>query len=931
MLLNMLKKIRPMSTRLHAWKNNLSLSTIITLGALLLFALATLAEVYFISTTERNHALAELQTRLDTRSSFKAVELQQTIENLRSDVLFLSSTPPVQGIIRATFNHGIDPLEHNELAVWKNRFSKILAAFINANPDYYQVRYIGVADGGRELVRADYLEGFAQATAQNSLQKKGSRDYFLATLKLKPGQIYLSEINLNREHGQVEKPHRRTLRAVTPIYTPDGKLFGMVAINMNVGPMLDKLAEGMRESISAYLLNQQGDYLAHPDAEHTFGFDLGRRSRWQDDITGTQTVESKTPGTSVPLQTSFLSGEPIYVIARELHFDPQQPRRFVTLIYAVSDTVISQQIAHTRKLAIASALGVAAIISLLLFLYVRRAFVPLQQLTKAAYEAGEGRYNTSLSAIRGGELGALATAFRTMLQRIGVRDSEIRQVNDELARSEAFSNLIIDSVPDVILIVDVDGMITRVNSRVEPMFGYTADELLGQPVEILVPDRFRAHHPPLRQSYMDEPSMRMLGKGQEVFGQHRNGHDIPVDVWLVPMKTSEALHIIVSITDISARKAADQALRSSEEQLRLMTDNVKGYALIMLNPEGQVYSWNEGSQRLNGYGYKDIIGRPMANFFTAEDVAAGRPAALLRQAEIEGRADDEGWRVRKDGTRFYVDMVLTAIRDPVGDLLGFANITRDITERKVAEEEILRLNSSLENEVAERTAELQAANRELESFAYAIAHDLRAPLRAMIGFSQALMEDYGEGFEPEAKTYLDQIVIGSTRMSELVDGLLTLSRSTQGELQRDEVDLSALAERLLTEMAGIEPERQLSWEVAPGLVTRGDGRMLEAVLRNLLGNAWKYTEGTAEAKIRVYAEQDNQQPVFCIADNGAGFDMAHAGKLFQPFQRLHRQDEFVGIGIGLATVQRIVHRHGGQSQDQATPGRGAMFCFSLGP
>ena len=266
-------------------------------------------------------------------------------------------------------------------------------------------------------------------------------------------------------------------------------------------------------------------------------------------------------------------------------------------------------------------------------------------------------------------------------------------------------------------------------------------------------------------------------------------------------------------------------------------------------------------------------------------------------------------------------------RDELGALVtAFRNMLTRIDSR---DREIKQLNADLEQLVAERTVELQAANRELESFAYAIAHDLRAPLRGMGGFSQALLEDYGESLETEAKTYLDHIIAGSTRMGELVDGLLTLSRSTRGELQRNELDLSALAERLLAELARIEPERQLSWGVAPGPVTRGDGRMLEAVLRNLLGNAWKYTEGTAEAKIRVYADKDNQQPVFCIEDNGAGFDMAHAGKLFQPFQRLHRQDEFVGIGIGLATVQRIVHRHGGEIQAHSTQGQGARFCFSL--
>ncbi len=285
--------------------------------------------------------------------------------------------------------------------------------------------------------------------------------------------------------------------------------------------------------------------------------------------------------------------------------------------------------------------------------------------------------------------------------------------------------------------------------------------------------------------------------------------------------------------------------------------------------------------------------------------------------------------MRKDGSRFYADAVITAVRDEHDTLIGFTKITRDITERKASEAEIARLNASLERRVAERTAELQAANKELESFAYAISHDLRAPLRAMSGFSQALMEDYGDTLPSEAKSYLDQVVLGSHRMGELVDGLLSLSRCTRGELQRDDVDLSALAERILKEFAESHPERPFTWKVEPGMTGRGDPRMLEIVLRNLIENAWKYSGRKPDAHIGVYREAQGGEVMYCVADNGAGFDMAHAGKLFQPFQRLHRQEEFSGTGIGLATVQRIVHRHGGVLRGEGIVGLGAKFCFSL--
>ncbi len=291
---------------------------------------------------------------------------------------------------------------------------------------------------------------------------------------------------------------------------------------------------------------------------------------------------------------------------------------------------------------------------------------------------------------------------------------------------------------------------------------------------------------------------------------------------------------------------------------------------------------------------------------------------------LTARADDE-LRVRmlREGVQDYLAKPFA-----VDELL--ARVDGLVAARRRTLEELRRLNASLERRVAERTAELSAANRELDSFAYAVSHDLRAPLRAMSGFAQALVEDFAGQLGGEARTYLEQIALASRRMGELIDGLLTLSRSTRGGMNHDLIDLSGMARRLLADLARGEPDRTVAWEVADCLEARGDARMLEVVLSNLLGNAWKYTARTAAPRLRVYAEARGGGHWFCVADNGAGFDMAHAARLFQPFQRLHRQEEFPGMGIGLATVQRIVHRHGGRIEAHGEPGRGAVFSFTLG-
>jgi hypothetical protein len=287
-------------------------------------------------------------------------------------------------------------------------------------------------------------------------------------------------------------------------------------------------------------------------------------------------------------------------------------------------------------------------------------------------------------------------------------------------------------------------------------------------------------------------------------------------------------------------------------------------------------------------------------------------------------------RLRKDGSEINVSLTIFPIIDAAGRIIGASHVARDITVRKRFEAEIRSLNESLELRVQERTAELAEINRELESFSYSVSHDLRAPLRSIDGFSRLLLEDYSDRLDEAGKERLGRIRAAAIRMGQLIDGLLDLSRLGRTEIRKERVSLTSLGEHISRELQRSSPGRDVHFTIEPGLFAVGDQRLLRALLENLLGNAFKFSSQTARSEIHLGRIADAGGDIFFVRDNGVGFDMQYAGQLFTPFQRLHGRHEFEGTGIGLATVQRIVGRHGGRIWADAVPGQGATFYFTLG-
>ena len=379
--------------------------------------------------------------------------------------------------------------------------------------------------------------------------------------------------------------------------------------------------------------------------------------------------------------------------------------------------------------------------------------------------------------------------------------------------------------------------------------------------------------------------------------------------------------------------------------LRLFVESVKDYAIFLLDPTGRVITWNPGAERMKGYTAGDIIGSHFSRFYPLEDIAADKPGRELIIAAAEGRVEDEGWRVRKDGSRFWASVVITAVRDETGRLVAFGKVTRDLTAARERAEENARLTErvqahaeELEQLVAARTANLEQANEELrhvnqalETFAYSISHDLRGPLRAIQGFAEILIDEHADSLNSDGRDYLARIVAAAARLSDLVQNLLTYSRFARTTpLQAERVSLDRVCDDVLREL---QPEiTRARGDVAvrkPLGDVMGHREAIGLVLQNLLSNAMKFVPAGVNAHGEVWTESDGGHIRLHVRDNGIGVPLGEQARIFKPFERLHAQFVYAGTGLGLAIVAQAMTRLAGRYGVSSDGRTGSCFWFEL--
>jgi len=481
--------------------------------------------------------------------------------------------------------------------------------------------------------------------------------------------------------------------------------------------------------------------------------------------------------------------------------------------------------------------------------------------------------------------------------------------------SELALRRLVDAVEDYgIFLLDSRGYITTWNAGAERIIGYKAEEIIGQ--------HFSKFY---RKDDLDsdKPGMELRIATQaghfqdEGWRIRRDGSRFWASVVITAVRDEQGtlLGFGKILRDRTERRRAEQ-------HYRLLIEGVTDYAIFSLDVEGNITSWNTGAERIKQYAAGEIIGQNFSRFYTPEDRAAGLPQRVLATARASGHYEGEGWRIRKDGSRFWASVVVTAIYDEEGQLTGFSKVTRDNTERKQLLDQVHRHTEELEIQIRER----EATNADLESFSYSVSHDLRAPLRAIEGFATAMREDYGRLLDDTAKDYLDRISSAAVRMNLLVQDLLDYSRLSRVELPLEPIALPSAIEGVLGQ---VEDREHVEVEIPAGLKVVANHPTLAQVLYNLISNGLKFHAPDVVPHVVVTAEKRDNKVRVEVADNGIGIEPAHHPRIFQVFERLHGAEAYPGTGIGLAIVKRGIERMDGQVGLQSKVGEGAKFWFEL--
>lgn len=615
----------------------------------------------------------EIET-LTEESHIEAAEIRSLIQTLRQDVLFLSQTADVQGIIQARLVGGRDPVYGSTEQEWRDRYAIILDAFLKSKPDYLQARYIGVDSQGLELVRVERNGDKVVRVPDHVLQAKKDAEYFQSAIQLKAGQVYLSDVTLNRDYGNITKPYLPVMRAAVPIYSADDTVFGIVIINMDFSRTLDTLLASRIEGDYDYVTNDSGDLLGDPDeSKQYFGFEFGRRWRIQDQYPELAGLfkDSKDDAT---LRASLPDDE-LIMHFHKVAFDPDNPARYLGLAEGERYSNILKRTGAAVNRIIALTVFLVALATALALWLSRVITHPLRAITLATEKFADGDTSINLPQHTQGEIGILASSFTRMFEQVNERTGQLEQ-------SENYVRNVIDSAADGIITIDSDGIIRSFNRAAESMFGFLDSEVIGNNVSMLMPEPYRNKHDTYLDNYHQTGHATVIGIGREAVGQHKDGSVFPIDLNVTEMSARGETIYIGTLRDIRERKQAEEELRLAA---KVMDTSLE--AVMITDMDNNIQSINPAFVSITGYTEEEVLnknpsilqsGKHDRHFY--EEMWDSINQTNSWQGEI--------WDRRKNGEIYPKWLSVSVIRDDDGAISNHVAIFSDITERKLAEDRL---------------------------------------------------------------------------------------------------------------------------------------------------------------------------------------------------------------------------------------------------
>ena len=533
----------------------------------------------------------------------------------------------------------------------------------------------------------------------------------------------------------------------------------------------------------------------------------------------------------------------------------------------------------------------------------------------------------------GDEIDAIALALNTLGEELNDR---IRTEKKHLQELEQMA-VVMETTADALISYNAEGIVTHWNRSAERIYGYAASEAIGRfTIDNLTPESERE---------VIQTAEKKVREGQQVVDlhikrTHKDGRLIDVSLTLTPIFDSQKKLVAISgvSRDITEQKKAERVLRESEARYRILVEGVKDYAIITLDPEGNITTWNEGAERIKGYKAEEILGRHFSVCYPPDFIKSGTPEKLLAEAAAKGKAYHEGFSVRKDKTQFWGSVLITALRDDNGGLLGFSKITRDLTEYKNKDEEIRKSNLRLE----QKNIELEKINKELASFAYVSSHDLQEPLRKIQTFASRIMETDTGKLTPQTQNYFERIRSSANRMQQLLQDILDYSRLSTQDLKIEATDVNRLVKEVIEDFQDTIEMKKGRMEVSEICNIPVIPFQFKQLITNLVSNAIKFSRKDVPPVVKIdgsmieSASMKNKLPQtvpsYChirVSDNGIGFEPHFTDQIFEVFQRLHGQDTYPGTGIGLAICKKIVDNHNGMIEAESQLGKGTTFHIYL--